>query len=82
MDLIINLKDGTQHKIKGFKLKECGIYKNTFFIDSFKEGRIEFPINSLSSFNVESPKFAKLAAQAGDSVVLNTAIIILSTFLP
>ena len=82
MDLIVNLKDGTQYKMRGYNLRECGIYEKTFFIESDKEGRIEFPINSLSSFRIDRPKFEKFAPQAGDSVVLNAAVIILSTFLP
>lgn len=82
MDLIVNLKDGTQHKIRGYNLKECGIYEKTFFIESLKDDRFEFLINSLSTFSLDRPKFEKLAPQAGDSVVLNTAVIILSTFLP
>ena len=79
MDIIITLKDGSEHSLYIFELTECGIYKKTFFIDSRKKGRIEFPIDTLSSFRIEA---SKGRAWEGDSTILIPAIIILSQFLP
>ena len=78
MHIIITLKDGTEHSLLIFEIEECGIYQKTFFIANKKE-RIEFPIDSLSSFRVEN---SKGRSWEGDSTILNPAIIILSQFLP
>ncbi len=80
MQIIIKLKDGTEHSLLIFELKECGIYKKTFFIANKKE-RIEFPIDSLSGFRIGNLKRIERAWE-GDSTILNPAIIILSQFLP
>ncbi|MHA1671567.1 MAG: hypothetical protein ACTSV5_13485, partial [Promethearchaeota archaeon] len=55
LDLIIFLKDGTQYKLLIDRLKACGTNGNNFFIASKRE-RIKFPIESLSSFRIESSK--------------------------
>ena len=75
MHLIVNLKDGTEHSLLIFELTECGIHQKTFFIANKKKERIEFPIDSLSAFRVES---SKGRMWDGDSTILNPAIIILS----
>ena len=79
MDIIITLKDGSEHSLLIFRLTGCGIYKNTFFIETQKKGRIEFPIDSLSGFRIER---SKGRIWEGDSAILNPAIIILSQLLP
>ena len=79
MNIIITLKDGSEHSLLIFRLTGCGIYKNTFIIETQKKGRIEFPIDSLSAFRIEP---AKGRFWEGDSAILNPAIIILSQFLP
>jgi hypothetical protein len=79
LDIIITLKDGSEHSLLIFELKECGIYKKMFFIETKKKGRIEFPIDALSSFRIES---SKGRIWEGDSAILNPAVIILSHFLP
>ena len=79
MQIIITLKDGTEHSLLIFLLTGCGIYKKTFFIESKKNGRIEFPIDSLSGFRIE---ISKGRIWEGDSTILNPAIIILSQCLP
>ena len=81
MDIIITLKDGTEHSLLIFRLTGCGIYQKTFFIESKKKGRIEFPIDSLSDFRIERSKGIS-RAQEGDNTVLNSAVIILSQLLP
>ncbi len=81
MDLIITLKDDTEHKMRIYRLRHCGINQQIFFIESDKEGRIEFPINSLDGFRIDRPKKLSIAAEEGDEVVLNAAIISLSHFL-
>ena len=60
-------------------LTECGIYQKTFFIVTKKKGRIEFPIDSLSSFRIE---YSKGSIQEEDNVILNPAVVILSQLLP
>jgi len=82
MNIIITLKDGSEHSLQILELTECGIYKNTFFIGSRKKGRIEFPIDTLSSFRVEASKGIKRAWEGDQCSILNPAIIILSQFLP
>ncbi len=79
MDINITLKDGSEHILLIFELIGCGIYKKTFFIETKKKGRIEFPIDSLSGFRIEP---SKGRFWEGDSAILNPAIIILSQFLP
>ena len=81
MDIVITLKDGSEHSLLIFRLTGCGIYQKTFFIETKKKGRIEFPIDSLSSFRIESSKGVS-RFQEGDSSILIPAIIILSQFLP
>jgi len=81
MDIIINLKDGSEHVLRIFRLTESGIYQKMFFIENDKKERIEFPLDSLSSFRVDHLK-AIQRIEEGDTIVLNTAIIILSQFLP
>jgi hypothetical protein len=80
MHIFITLKDGSEHSLQIFELTECGIYKKTFFIGSRKKGRIEFPIDTLSSFRVEASKGRFW--EGDQSSILNPAIIILSQFLP
>lgn len=79
MDIVITLKDGSEYSMLLFRLTGCGIYKKTFFIETEKEGRIEFPIDSLSSFRIEH---SKGRIWEGDGSIINPAIIILSHFLP
>ena len=81
MDLVINSKDGSEHALRIFRLTECGISQKMFFIENDKKERIEFPLSSLSGFRVDHLK-AIQRIQEGDHIVLNTAIIILSQFLP
>jgi hypothetical protein len=45
MDLIIFLKEGTQHKMVIDRLIASGIDGNNFFIESRKEGRLEIPLS-------------------------------------
>ena len=79
MDIIITLKDGSEHSLLIFRLTESGIYKKTFFIETEKKERIEFPIDSLSGFRIEH---SKGRIWEGDNAILNPAIIILSHILP
>ncbi len=81
MDIIITLKDGSEHSLLIFMLTECGIYQKTFFIKTKKKGGIEFPIDSLSGFRIESSKRMS-RFQEDDDTILNPAVIILSQFLP
>jgi len=81
MDIIITLKDGSEHALRVFRLTESGIYQKMFFIENNKKERIEFPLSSLSGFRVDHLK-AIQRAEEGDNIVLNAAIIILSQFLP
>jgi len=81
MDIIITLKDGSEHSLRIFRLTGCGIYKKTFFIETQKNGRIEFPIDSLNGFRIDRPKKVKRIWE-GDSSILHPAIIILSQLLP
>ncbi len=80
MHIFITLKDGSEHSLQIFELTECGIYKKTFFIGSRKKGRIEFPIDTLSSFRIESTKGRMW--EGDQSQILIPAIIILSQYLP
>ncbi len=81
MDLIIFLKDGTQYKMRIWRLKSCGINNQMFLLVSWKEGTIEFPINSLSGFKIEGTKVSRIP-QSGDVAVLNAALTILTKYLP
>lgn len=81
MDLIITLKDGSEHALRIFRLTECGIYQKMFFIENDKKERIEIPLNLLSGFRIDHLK-AIQRIEEGDNKVLNPAIIILSHFLP
>ena len=78
MNIIIRLKDGSEHSLHIFRLTECGIYKKSFFIENRKKERIEFPIETLSGFRIET---SKGRLQEGDSAILNPAVILLSQFL-
>ena len=80
LDLIIFLKDGTQHIMTISRLKKCGIAENIFFIESYKEGRIEIPLDSIDGFKIERPRGRSIALE-GDSSVFYTAIGILSKHL-
>jgi len=82
MDIIITLKDGSEHTLPVFRLMECGIDQKTFFLENKKKGRVEFPIDSLSGFRIDRPKALRVLPEAGDFIVLNTASIILSQLLP
>lgn len=79
MHIIIILKDGSEHSLLIYELTGCGLHKKTFFIETKKKGRIEFPIDSLSSFRIE---YSTGKTHEGDSSILNPAIIVLSQFLP
>ena len=80
LDLIIFLKDGAQQIISIYRLKKCGIAENTFFIESYKGGSIEIPLDSIDGFKIERPRGRSIAAE-GDSTVFYTAVGILSKHL-
>lgn len=80
LDLIIFLKDGTQNKITIIRLKECGTIDKNFFIESYKEGRIEIPLDIIDGFKIERPR-GRGGAHEGDSTILYTAVGILSKSL-
>ena len=82
MDIIITLKDGSEHTLPVFRLMECGIDQKTFFLENKKTGRVDFPIDSLSGFKINLPKAIRVSPKEGDFIVLNTATIILSQLLP
>ena len=79
MHIFITLKDGSEHSLKIFQLTQVGVNKKLFFIESPKKGRIEFPIDSLSTYRIER---SAGRLWEGDSAILNPAIIILSHILP
>ena len=81
MDIIITLKDGSEHTLPVFRLMECGIDQKTFFLENKKTGRVDFPIDSLSGFRI-ALKALRVSPEEGDFIVLNTATIILSQLLP
>ena len=56
LDLIIFLKDGTQHKMTIDRLKASGINENNFFIESHKEGRLEIPLDFIDGFKIEAKR--------------------------
>ena len=56
LDLIIFLKDGTQHKIIIDRIKATGINENNFFIEKHKEGRLEIPLGSIDGFKIEAAR--------------------------
>lgn len=56
LDLIIFLKDGTQHKMLIDRLKASGINENNFFIESHKEGRLEIPLDFIDGFKIEAKR--------------------------
>ncbi len=80
MDLIIFLKDGTQYEIRAYRLKECGIRQQGFFIESYKQGRIEFSLESLIGFKIDRSK-DRSTVHEWDGVILNSALTILSKYL-
>ena len=80
LNLIIFLKDGTQHEIPIVKLKECGTIENIFFIENKKEGRIEIPLDNVKGFKIYR-KFVMEAAYEEDRPVLYAAVGILSKHL-
>ena len=77
MDLIIFLKDGTQLQMRLYRLKKCGFTQKGFFIESYKEGRIEFPLDSLIGFKIDRSK-DRSTVYEWDGVILNSALTILS----
>ena len=76
LDLIVFLKDGTQHKLVLDRLKASGINENNFFIESHKTGRIEVPLDSIDGFKIESARTYLLFEST--QIHLTTAIGILS----
>jgi hypothetical protein len=56
MDLIIFLKDGTQHKMVIDRLITSGINEKNFFIESHKEGRLEIPLDFIDGFKIEAKR--------------------------
>ena len=76
LDLIVFLKDGTQHKLVLDRLKASGINENNFFIESHKTGRIEVPLDSIDGFKIESARTYLL--HESTQIHLTTAIGILS----
>lgn len=56
LDLIIFLKDGTQHKMLIDRLIASGINENNFFIESHKEGRLEIPLDFIDGFKLEAKR--------------------------
>ncbi len=79
LDLIIFLKDGTQHKMLIDRLQESGINGNNFFIESSKEGRLEIPLDSIDGFKLEAKRTYIL--QESTQTHLITAVGILSKHL-
>jgi len=56
LDLIIFLKDGTQHKMIIERIKATGINVNNFFIEKHKEGRLEIPLDSIDGFKIKAAR--------------------------
>lgn len=79
LDLIIFLKDGTQHKMLIDRLLASGINGNTFFIESRKEGRLEIPLDSIDGFKLEAESTYLL--NEANQTHLYTAVGILSKHL-
>ena len=79
LDLIIFLKDGTQHKMLIDRLIASGINENNFFIESRKEGRLEIPLDSIDGFKLETARTYLL--HESTQTYLITAIAILSKHL-
>lgn len=80
MDLIINLIDGTQYTMRVNRLRKCGIIQKGFFIESYKEGRIEFPLDSFIGFKIDRSK-DRATAKEWDGVILYSALAILSKYI-
>ena len=76
LELIIFLKDGTQHSMKIDRLKASGICENSFFIESHKEGRLEIPLDSIDGFKIETARTYLL--HESNMTILITAVGILS----
>ncbi len=76
LDLIIFLKDGTQHKMLIDRLKASGINDNNFFIENHKEGRLEIPFDSIDGFKIEAARTYLL--HESTQTYLITAVGILS----
>ena len=76
LDLIIFLKDGTQHSMKIDRLKASGISEKSFFIESHKEGRLEIPLDSIDGFKIETGRTYLL--HESNMTLLITAVGILS----
>ena len=76
LDLIIFLKDGTQHKIIIDRIKATGINENNFFIEKHKEGRLEIPLGSIDGFKIESARTYLL--NENNQIHIITAVGILS----
>ena len=79
LDLIIFLKDGTQHKMLIDRLIASGINENNFFIESRKEGRLEIPLDSIDGFKLETTRTYIL--HESTQTHLTTAVGILSKHL-
>ena len=76
LELIIFLKDGTQNKMKIDRLIASGINENNFFIENYKEGRIEIPLDSIDGFKIETARTYLLHEK--NMTILITAVGILS----
>ena len=76
LDLVIFLKDGTQHKMVIDRLKASGINENNFFIESHKEGRLEIPLDFIDGFKIETARTYLL--HESNMMILLTAAGILS----
>ena len=78
LDLTIFLKDGTKHKMEIGRLRASGINENNFFIEIYKEDRIEVPLDSIDGFKIESKRTYLL--HESDEIHLITAVGILSKY--
>jgi len=79
LNLIIFLKDGTQHKMRIGRIIACGTNENNFFIEIHKEVRFETPLDSIDGFKIEAlnPPRTYLLYES-DQIYLTTAVGILS----
>jgi hypothetical protein len=79
LDLIIYLKDGTQHKMLIDRLIGSGIREKNFFIESYKEGLLEIPLEFIDGFKLEAKRTYIL--NEDNETHLITAVGILSKHL-
>ena len=79
LDLIIFLKDGTQHKMLIDRLIISGIKGKNFFIESRKGGLLEVPLEFIDGFKLEATRTYIL--HESDQTHLITAVGILSKHL-